>query len=330
MKNKVEKSQVRQWIEALVIAGLVAFILRSMVFGLYNVPTGSAIPTVLVGDRVMANKLVYRFGFAKVQRGDTIVFDDMNFKFDKSNKLKYWWQKYVGLAIPFIVESGPINVTKRVIAIPGDTIEGRIENGKPIIYLNSKELDEPYTNPYPLVMLKKETGLLRKTMGTKYCAYDPHKHFKSQPYFTAKPSDVIYMPGYQEATFRLPHTPTYKDPFNKIDCKDTFGPIKLPKDKYWVMGDNRKDSADSRWFGFLDGDRIQGRMNYIIFSIESDEYSFIFELIKHPIDFWTKAIRWNRIFKKPTPVTPEERQLVIPNRNMMLKNIAEEMMGKNL
>ena len=84
----------RQWIEALVSAGTVAFLLRYFIFGLYHVPTGSAEPTILVGDRVWGNKLAYYFD--DVKRGDQVIFEDPRYKFDKSNTLKYLWQKYIG------------------------------------------------------------------------------------------------------------------------------------------------------------------------------------------------------------------------------------------
>lgn len=344
LKEKSQKTSllILQWTKEIILTILIVFTLKSTVFCNYHVPTGSAIPTILPGDRILANKLVYKFGLEKIQRGDYVTFDDMNHKYDKSNKLTYWWQKYVGIPIPFLgIKSGPINVTKRIIAIPGDQIEGRIENKKPVIYLNGKKLYEPYTNPYPLILLNKTSGFIpmdsigpipvpnflrKKTSpaGGSYCAYDPNKSFDSQPYFTANPSDVIYIPEYPSITFRLPNTPTYKDDFEKRHCADIFGPITVPEGKYWGMGDNRKDSADSRWFGFLDEDRIQGRISYILWSIESEEPFWLLEFIKHPIDFWKKSVRWNRFFQKPTHVTTEERQVQIPDRITMLKRIAEE------
>ena len=42
---------------------------------------------------------------------------------------------------------------------------------------------------------------------------------------------------------------------------------------------------------------IQGRVSFVIYSIDSEEAIWLFDLLKHPIDFWTKHIRWNRFFK---------------------------------
>lgn len=269
----------RQWIEALLIAGLVALILRHFIFGLYHVPTGSAEPTILVGDRVWGNKLAYVFD--KVKRNDLVIFDNPQHKYDKSNWLKFAWQKYVGLPIPILgVESGPINMVKRVIACPGDWIEGRVEDDKTVIYVNNKKLDEPYVNKLPLIWLKKETGFLdfdfireipilnlfQKRVvhgGTGvWYTYDPSKSFEEQPFYYMEKSEVIAIPGYP--FIRKPYTESFKDANGK-ESVDVFGPIRVPEGKYWVMGDSRKNSQDSRWFGFLDEKLIHGRLSFIIY-----------------------------------------------------------------
>lgn len=338
-KSKPEtiKPVWRQWLEAIIIAGSVVFVLKTFIFGTYHVPTGSAIPTILPGDRLIANKFVYRFGLSKIKHGDYVVFDDQNFKFDKSSSVNYFWQKYIGLSIPLLgLPEGPINVTKRIIACPGDWLEGRIQDGKPVIYLNHVKLEEPYLNPYPLIHLKKMSGFitpeflggffsglsfLKIKEKTAYCAYDPAKSFDQQQFFNMKPSEVIFIPNYPEATFRFPNTPTYRDAA-ETECADIFGPFEVPAGKYWGMGDNRKDSMDSRWFGFIDKDRIQGRVSRVLFSMDSEESFWLFELIKHPIEFFTKAVRWNRILSKPTPAT---EKVEILDHSSLFSKIAQDL-----
>ena len=301
----------RQWLEALLIAGAIALLLRNFIFGLYHVPTGSAEPTILVGDRVWGNKLAYIFD--KVKRGDLVIFDNPKFKYSKTSMIQRGWQKYVGVSIPLLgLKSGPINVVKRVIAIPGDWIEGRVEDGKTVVYLNGEKLDEPYVNPYPLIWLDKKVGFLpfkkigplpipsflreRSVGDGVWYTYVPGVPFEEQPYYNMKKSEVIQIPGYP--SFRLPYTPSAKS-FGGEESADSFGPMRIPEGKYWVMGDSRKNSHDSRWFKFLDEKYVHGRLSFIIYSIDSQEPFWLFELIKHPIDFWGKAIRWNRFFKRP-------------------------------
>lgn len=308
--HETTKPSWQQWIEALVIAGAVALLLRNFIFGLYHVPTGSAEPTILVGDRVWGNKLAYRF--SEVKRGDLVIFDSPEYNYDPEGSLKYYWQRYIGLPVPMLgLKSGPINMVKRVIAVPGDWIEGRVEDGKAVIYLNEKKLDEPYVNPYPLIWLRKETGFLpfctlgpiplpsflcrHPVEGGVLYTYDPDKPFEKQPFYSMEMREVVQIPGYP--SLRHPYTPIYRS----SGCADVFGPMRVPEGKYWVMGDSRQNSRDARWFGFLDKSLIHGRLSFIIYSIDSQEPFWLFELISHPIDFWFKAVRWNRFFKLPKP-----------------------------
>jgi signal peptidase I len=305
--------------DIIVILGAV-FILRTFVFGLYHVPTQSAEPTILVGERLFGNKFIYFF--KDVARGDYIVCEDPYFKYDKSSPLKSLWQKHVGFGIPFLIPSGPDNWTKRVIAIPGDTIEGIVEDGKTIIYLNGEKLDETeYVNPYPLIRLKKTYGLidadkigslpvpdfLRKRKMEGYYTYDPEKSFEDQPFYNmTKENAVKDLRG--DFLFRKPYSPIYgrseggviRDIFGRIyyeESIDNFGPITLGEGKYWCMGDNRQNSADSRFWGVLDKSQIHGKASYILWSIDSVEPLWLFDLLKYPIEFWTKKVRWNRCFK---------------------------------
>jgi signal peptidase I len=312
------KPSWRQWTEALVVAGIVALILRHFIFGLYHVPSGSAEPTILVGDRVWGNKLAYFIG--PIKRGDLVIFDNPDFKYEDSGWLQRKWQKHIGFPIPLLgLKTGPINMVKRVIAVPGDWIEGRIENGKTVIYLNNEKLSESYVNPYPLIWLDKKVGFLPfssigpipipyflREQSIPYgfwCTYVPGKSFDEQPYYNMKKDEVIKIPGLP--FLREAYSPSIKDPTSGKSA-DVFGPMRVPEGKYWVMGDSRKNSRDSRWFGFLDKKYVHGRLSFIIYSIDSQESFWLFGLLKHPIDFWLKAIRWNRFIKIPKSVATEK------------------------
>jgi hypothetical protein len=73
--------------------------------------------------------------------------------------------------------------------------------------------------------------------------------------------------------------------------------VKLGANQYWVMGDNRLGSKDCRWFGPIDGKLIHGRIMYRVWSVDSDESWWIWDLVSHPIDFWSR-VRWSRFFQR--------------------------------
>ncbi|MCB9493109.1 MAG: signal peptidase I [Epsilonproteobacteria bacterium] len=307
----------KELLEELIIPLAIIIILQMFVFGLYHVPSGSAEPNLLVGDRIWGNKTAYYFN--PVQRGDLVLLDNPEFVYDKSSKFKYLWQRYIGIAVPFLgIAEGPEvpNMVKRVIAIPGDTIEGRVdENNHPVIYLNGEVLKEPYVNQHPLIVLKKTAGLIdqswvpffkvpdfirRQEKLVRY-THDITRPYDKQPYYCVEEDEIKTKPGSNMPILIQPNTSTSSSALlwgsvQRIN-RDIFGPITIPEGKYWVMGDSRKNSADSRWFGLLDRSLIYGRASFVLYSVDSEESFWIFDLIKHPVAFWTKHVRWNRFFK---------------------------------
>lgn len=300
------------------IAGLllIVFIIRTVGFGLYQVPTGSMETTMLVGERFFADKLTY--WFSKPQRGQIIAFDDPLFPYS-DNRMVRLFQEYVGLPIPFVQLplwlSGPSNWTKRVIGMPGDHVKGLIEDGKPVIYLNGVKLEEPYINKYPLVYVWRldpseiahmlQRGADQDKLGELLVpkSYDPSKPFDDQAFYNINPARIIQTES-GEMRMLVPGTPlrpskelaAVPDDRNYWTSSDIFN-VHLGPTEYWVMGDNRLGSKDSRFFGPLDQRLIHGKILWRIWSMDSDESWWIVDLIKHPIDFW-KKIRWGRFFQQ--------------------------------
>ncbi|MEF3254211.1 MAG: signal peptidase I [Deferribacterales bacterium] len=172
---KPQKNKFKDTIDSIVVAFVVAMIIRAFFIQAYKIPSGSMLNTLLIGDHLLVNKAA--FWFKKPQRGDIIVFE-----------------------YPLEPEKDFI---KRVIAIPGDRI--KMVNKK--VYLNGKPIDESY---------------------------------------------VRY-----ESEFILPE---------QVNPRDNFPEITIPEGYYFVMGDNRDASFDSRFWGFVSEKSIKGKALIIYWS----------------------------------------------------------------
>src|SRR3989304_8376924 len=106
------KSAAREWLEALAVAVLLALFIRTFVVQAFKIPSGSMIPTLLIGDHILVNKFIYRF--TDPARDEIIVF-----KYPQDETRDF---------------------IKRVIGLPGDTVEVR----KKVVYVNGKPLQENF------------------------------------------------------------------------------------------------------------------------------------------------------------------------------------------
>lgn len=301
------------------------FLIRTAGFGLYQVPTGSMETTMLVGDRFFADKFTYTF-IREPLRGEIISMNSPTFKYS-DNTLKYYFQYYVW---------GPENWTKRVIGIPGDHMRGAIEDGKPIVYLNDRRLNEDcYRNQYPLIKVLKiprshwlrevqecaselqiRARLEGKDISRKeieqWCqqicmdpaciekSYDPTVSWDEQPFYRMRSDQIVPAPSDPALSYpndawgsgRIADVVTESGRWNGSDIFD----VKLGADEYWVMGDNRRGSYDSRALGPVNRRFIHGRIIFRIWSLDSDYSWFIVDMLKNPIDFF-KRMRWSRFFQ---------------------------------
>lgn len=259
----------------LIVIVAAAFAIRTFLFGLYQVPTGSMETTLLVGERFVADKLTY--WFRSPQRGDIIAFDAPMYKYS-TNPVVNLWERYASWKVD--------NWTKRLIGIPGDHLQGKIEEGKPVVYLNGTKLDESaYLNKYPLIYVQKKSTSIRPNDQVPVSIDLSIKEWDKQPFYKINPADILGINNFGQIGLILsPDTPT-----ERLDVFD----VKLGENQYWAMGDNRKGSLDSRAWGALDGKLIHGKIIFRLWSIDSDESWWIFDLLKNPLAFW-KKVRWNR------------------------------------
>jgi signal peptidase I len=144
-----------------------------------------------------------------------------------------------------------IDVVKRVMGSPGDTIQ-MIER---LVYRNGTALNEPYLEPtYTPDMPIERTGYLGAN-----CCYIWHLN-----YLAADGDRQAYQP-----------------------TRDNWGPLVVPEGAYMLLGDNRDQSLDSRYAGFIPRDVIRGKAMFIYYSIDPDPY--------RPFPRVVTAARWGRI-----------------------------------
>ena len=214
------RSRARHWcrkeIRPLLLLALVLFSIRSSLADWNDVPTGSMKPTILEGDRIFVNKLAY----------------DLKFPFTTWH-LAQWGNPTRGDIVVFYSPHDGKRLVKRVIGLPGDTLELRnnvlLINGTPVEY---KPLSEQF---------------LQDTT----------------------PADRA---GRVYATEQLPELSHAVAAYPAVRALRNFGPSRVPENHFFMMGDNRDDSFDSRYYGPVDRQQIVGRATAIVLSFDHSHY----------------------------------------------------------
>jgi len=226
-KKPREKSLVREYFELIAETAVFVFFVMTFVVQAFQIPTGSMEPTLLVGDFLLVNKLVYTHSSnaldkAILPRRDIRRQDIVVFKFPRELNKDY---------------------VKRVIALEGEKLE-----------IKEKQV---YINDQPII----------------------------ESYKVHNDSRVITKDGFYH----------YDDAI-----RDNFGPVVVPPGHCFVMGDNRDNSEDSRYWSFLPTDNIKGRPWVIYFSYRAERDAYtktsFGERLKKFASFLPKA-RWGRMLR---------------------------------
>ena len=175
-----QKHIVREYVESIVIAVILALIIRTFIVQAFKIPSGSMEDTLAIGDHILVSKFIY---------GTQIPFTDKRILNIRDPKR--------GDVIVFEYPEDPSkDFIKRIIGTPGDEVEVKDKR----VYVNGKI----YENPHEV-----------------------HKEKETVP--------------------------------KQSNPRDFFGPVKVPAGSYFVMGDNRNNSSDSRGFGSITPQSIVGR-----------------------------------------------------------------------
>ena len=232
--SRFSKSKLRQNIEALLVAIALALLIRTFVVQPFKIPSGSMIPTLLVGDHLLVSKFVYgtkipftdKFilpGIKDIERGDVIVFIYPDHENDPSKE--------------------GVHYIKRVIGLPGDSVDIMGRN----LYINGEEVPLNFLGDF----YDERSGV----------AYDE----------------------YEEDLFGKRHTAIYEKGRESTQ-KGNYIPVEgVPEGHVFVMGDNRDNSQDSRFWGYVPIGNIEGKAFLIHWSWNLDDESIL------------NKVRWNRI-----------------------------------
>lgn len=247
----------------LLVLVLAAWLLRSLIVAPFSIPSGSMLPTMMIGDYLFVSKWPYGFSSA------SFPFEFPPFK-----------GRILG-SLPdhgdVVVFEGPEgqDVVKRVMALPGDTIVvsgGRvILNGRMLVRERLADYQLTITPNSPCRVVQPAVPMTRPGPdGRPTCIY-PH-------YRETAPGGASY------------------DVLDQVDTSfaDNFGPVRIPEGHIFVMGDNRDDSLDSRYptiaggMGFVPIDRVVGRAELAFWSTDGSA-SWI-----NPLS-WFSALRVERL-----------------------------------
>lgn len=141
--------------------------------------------------------------------------------------------------------------------------------------------DPPHTDEFRLV--KRLVGMPGDTLAMRDGVLIVNGQEQQEPYVRHLPVDDQgdpWMEWQRDALVSGVDRATYRP------TRDNWGPLLVPPEHYFMLGDNREESLDSRYWGLLEGWRLEGRVSFIYFSYDRDSF--------RPFPFFTE-VRWGRI-----------------------------------
>ena len=244
---------IREQIVTLVLAVVIALLIRAMIVEPFRIPSGSMFPTLLVGDHLFVNKFLYGAkipftdyrlpGLREPERGDVVVFEVARVSNGNPNSNIVPADRRP--------DASREDFVKRIVGMPGDRIEVRDNE----LYVNHERVEK----------VRLEGAFI----DDEGAALDPYSEILG---------DCVH------GALDDPH---------KLGLMRT--PFVVEPDRYFMMGDNRDNSNDSRQWGTVRLDEFKGPAFIIYWSWASD--GNFFQLL-NPVNWFTVEKRWGRVFSR--------------------------------
>jgi len=250
------RSVIREYFESAVVTVIMALFGMTFIVQAVKVPTGSMQNTIVVGDHLLVNKFLFAPGprlpllpQREIRRGDIIVFKYPGNPFDPERDRQED-------NIPY-----KVNYVKRVIGLPGDSVEVKGLR----VFVNGQPLPEHI--------------IVAKNVNDKA----PLQIVEETPRQGNELYNVYYFEGSVTAARRGQDVTASSDFHYAVNGK----PAKVPENSYFVMGDDRDNSLDSRAWGFVPRELVIGRAMFVYWSYEETKP------FDGPFAFFTNT-RWSR------------------------------------
>ena len=270
------------------IALISALILKSFFIDAFKIPYASMENTLLVGDYILINKAYYSVStphYIALLNLWLTSYPLIKFKNPKKNDIIVF--KFPGYSSE-VIPSENTSYIKRVIGLPGDTVQ--IING--LVYINGRRISQPENAIFTSSILDENGSIDDRIFpGNKDWNNDNYG-----PLVVPKKGENVHLTPYNIAEWEILIDREFG--YKAVSSEGsviTIGhkPVRdytVKKNYYFVLGDNREDSMDSRYWGFVADDLVIGKAVIIYWSWDS------FKSVNNFTDI-LKPIRLNRIFK---------------------------------
>ncbi len=222
--EETHKGAAWEWIKSLISALVIALLIREFVVQAFTIPTGSMESTMLVGDHLFVNKLSY------------------GFKLPFTTKKAVEWSKVKRRNIIVFLppqETDKVYV-KRCVGLPGDILELKNKT----LYINGEKQEETY----------------KKHLDNTIIPGESYQRDNLKPFQVPKKGDTFELKDSGEIIMNGANVENkFIAPFYKQLIAEGSSKITVNQDYYFMMGDNRDNSNDSRFWGFVPRERLLGR-----------------------------------------------------------------------